>query len=287
MSTNHLQNRHIAFLDILGFSERLRREPLEALHRTYADLIDDARTRALDSRDTSGKPSNNFAWSKFLFDSVVLISNETTGTDGPTNTWKFIGAVVLLHELSFARAMPLRGCVGHGDVLEDADRGILLSPVFPELVKLEKSFQWSGSVLLPAAAECVLRDLHFCAPEDLPPCASNLLIRYLAPSKTPPLKPLWCLNWVHLSSPAALRSGLEFLNDEKRAPTRAYIDFVESLPAQEQVLPEKFGPAVRVRCQVARSGMRLKFCDIAGDGVDPPDGVTLEIVLMSPPPRAG
>jgi hypothetical protein len=77
-----------------------------------------------------------------------------------------------------------------------------------------------------------------------------------------------------------MATGLGFLDSTKGPPTRAFVDFVNALPAQGGPLPPKFRPATHVRFMVARSGLRMKFADEAGNGVDPPDGASIGINLM-------
>jgi hypothetical protein len=280
MNVNVLQNRYIAFLDILGFSERLARAPLAEIHAEYAALIDEAQTKAFDAKDTSGKPDINFAWARFVFDSLIVVSNDIDGPDAARNAFKFIAALVLLAEVSFARRLPLRGAIGRGDVLEDAQRGVILSPLFPQLLQAEKSFEWSGVVVLPAHADGLVSLLHLSSPAALPQMGSNFLIRYPAPVKgeTTPVE-LWCVNWSHLMSDAELANGFAFLNQAKGDPTRAFVNFVGSLPAQGGSLPEKFRPATHLRVMIAVPGLRMKFADDAGNGVDPPEGATISLTF--------
>ena len=82
LATTLFPGRLIAFLDVLGFSQRLANARLEEIHTEYAALIDEARTKVFDSKDTAGKPQNNFAWARFVFDSLIVVSNDVSGADG-------------------------------------------------------------------------------------------------------------------------------------------------------------------------------------------------------------
>lgn len=287
MAHTLLRSRLVAFLDVLGFSHRMESEDLGSLHSEYADLIDAAHSKVFDAKDTSGVPSNNFAWSRFVFDSLIAVSNDLDGEAGPRNAFKFVAALGSLFELCFARRLPLRGCVGYGDVLEDPERSILLCPTFPTMVSLEKDFEWAGAVLLPDAAPVLLGMLHHNSPGRILPCANHFFVPYAPPLKRESATAdWWCLNWVHLASDADLQQGLSYLDERKRPGTAAFIDFVQQLPSQGGPLPEACRPATQLRLQIARSGMRIKFADARGNGVDPPDGLNFKFSIHSVVPSA-
>ena len=286
MSTRILKARHIAFLDLLGFSHRLESTPLENIHLEYAALMDEAQSRVFDSADTSGQPNHNFAFARFLFDSLVVVSNPTEEETGALNTFKFISSVSWLLQIGIERGMPFRGCLSHGDVLDDSARGVILSPAFPELVIAEKDFNWSGAVVLPRAVEPIFAGLHNSKPDELPQNASNFFVRYDAPTKSGNCKSWWCLNWVHLCTATSIRRGVASLNEAKQHPTREFVEFIQALPSQARGLPEQFRPATEVRCQTAKRGFRLLFLDESGAPVDLPDGVPFNFTfVIAAPPR--
>jgi hypothetical protein len=165
-----LSSRLVAFLDILGFSERLTQMSLPDLHREYAELIDYARTSAFGASSTQG---DNFAFAQFVFDSLVLVSHPLSGDDGAKSTFNFVAATVQLLEEAFRRHMPLRGAMGLADFLHDRERAIFLSPVFPSLVVAERSQEWCGVVVLPEAVNAVFDGIHGTTPAAVPPSPAN------------------------------------------------------------------------------------------------------------------
>ena len=136
-----LENRLIAFLDVLGFSARLEREKIESLHQQYSAFIDEAKnaTFFIAQGDNTGR--KNFEFSQFLFDSIVLVS---CPVDDIYNVNNFVSAVSLLLELGFQNKLPLRGAISQGNFLYDQERNIFLSERFPELVKFELKQEWAG-----------------------------------------------------------------------------------------------------------------------------------------------
>lgn len=127
-----LDNRLIAFLDVLGFSARLEKEAIESLHQQYASFIDQAGNATFFSAQGDNTGRKNFDFSQFLFDSIVLVSRPV---DDVFNVNNFLSAVSLLLELVFKNKLPLRGAISQGDFLYDEVRNIFLSSRFPELAK--------------------------------------------------------------------------------------------------------------------------------------------------------
>jgi len=139
VSIQRLDNRLIGFLDILGFSQRLESSTLESIDEIYNGLIEDANSNFFDppTREGSKDPIlKDLSVSRFMFDSVVLVSEDITENRYVNN---FIGGVIHLMESAYVRQLPIRGCVGVGDVLIDDSLDVILSPVFPKLVRLEKT----------------------------------------------------------------------------------------------------------------------------------------------------
>lgn len=277
-----LEGRLVAFLDILGFSNRLTSTPISELHDLYSALIDDVNTTIFGDQtlvDAETK-ATNFDKAQFLFDSVVLVSHPTTGSGSAGRVWNFISGVACLMEKSYARQLPLRGCIGFGDFLDDDERGIFLSACFPEIVRAEKEQEWSGAFLHAAAAPLVLKALCGSEDEARGTDMTQPVVRYAVPLKKQRTAEHWCINWVCMSDAAGLAAGTEFLEGPKGANTTAFVAHVEAGMPSPFALPNGFLPAVHLRVQAVGPGMRLKFTDAQGRAVDPPDGARVNIGLL-------
>ncbi|HUS68838.1 MAG TPA: hypothetical protein VMZ28_30085 [Kofleriaceae bacterium] len=278
--TSLLKQRLIGFFDILGFSNRLATMELDEARNLYARLIDDARLTVFSSTsviDRAAVRRPNFDRAQFLFDSILVVSHPVDGASAGAQTFNFTAALVDLMEKSFALQLPLRGCIGLGDYLEDSERSIFLSRVFPAIVAAEKSQEWSGCFLLADAAPIVVSALHGESTENLPPERERLLLEYPVPIKSGAPEVQWCLNWVHLIADEDRDAGLAFLCDPKRTHTANFVEHVLRLPSDNASLPTGFLPATQLRKQVAQWGFRLKYCDDSGRGVDPPQGAVLQL----------
>ena len=87
----------------------------------------------------------------------------------------------------------------------------------------------------------------------------------------------WCLNWSHFLSPAAIAAGLEYMAGDppKQTNTTQYLTAFAKLSDDTQTLSPEFVPAKRLKFMKARSGLRTKFEDDAGNGVNPGCGYTI------------
>jgi hypothetical protein len=283
-----LSHRLIGFFDILGFSDRLRTMDIAALHKLYARLIDDVANTVFNPQVLGlaiPLRKSNFDRANFLFDSIVLVSRDLTVDLGRPAIHDFLMSCSSLMEKSFVMQLPLRGAIGFGDYLEDNNRNIFLSREFADLVRVEKAQEWSGCIVLPSALKLVLPVLYL-----NPDAESHYQHRaqVLAPYDVPfkgsanqPLQEYWSINWVYFLNQSELEHGLTFLTAPKLDNTTKFVRYIEALPYVDRLLPETFRPAVRVLGQGTLGGVRIKFVDASGNGVDPPNEAMLSIKLVA------
>lgn len=264
-----LENRLIAFLDVLGFSSRLEKEDIRSLHVQYASYIDEAKNATFytDQGDKTGK--KNFEFSQFLFDSIVLVS---CPVDDVYNVNNFVSAVALLLELGFKSNLPLRGAISQGDFLYDQERNIFLSHRFPELAKFELKQEWAGCTILRHAEQTIL-DAAFGVKSlnELPEqqTRNQIVHKYKIPLKKEGFFEGLALNFLFFLSEAEILSGIDYLISEKNERSREYFEFLKSLPIELQKLGSEFHPAAYCTFITTRSGMRAKFIDSEGSRCEP------------------
>jgi hypothetical protein len=228
----YLENRLIAMVDVLGFASRIEtRQGMEITTAKYAELI--ARARA-----------HMFA---------------------PKGT-------ILLMETFFSDKFPLRGSIGIGDFCKDEAAEVFLSNAFKRLRIDEENQQWTGCVLLHEAEEIVVSSLlGSTIPESLPRSSP---LHYLSiPTKQSTAEPQqrWCLNWSHFLASSMIEVGLKQMSGDrdKQRNTREYLQVMSQLTDDTQVLTAEFSPAKRMKVMKARSGLRIKFEEDDGHGVNP------------------
>lgn len=282
-----LSDRLVAFFDILGFSERLRTMDIADLHRLYAELIDDVADTVFNPQILGLQPQrkSNFDRANFLFDSIVLVSRDLTVDFGRPAVHDFLMSCASLMEKSFALQLPLRGAISFGDYLEDPERNMFLCREFADLVREEKAQEWSGCIVLAPALERVLPVLYLDPGGELHyEHRAQVLAQYNAPFKAAEgqrRQRYWCVNWVYFLSQSELGKGLAFLKPPKLNNTTEFVRYIQSLPAEDRPLPEAFRPAVKVLGQGTLGGVRIKFVDAEGNGVDPPTEAKLTIRLVA------
>jgi hypothetical protein len=259
-----LENRLIAFLDVLGFSARLESEDVESLYDQYADFIDQAKNATFYAAQGDNTGRKNFDFSQFLFDSIVLVSCDVEDVYNVNN---FVSAVSLLLELGFKSKLPLRGAISQGDFLYDYDRNIFLSERFPELAKFELKQEWAGCTILAHAEDVVLSAaIGVSNMAGLPEVQmrNQLVHRYNVPLKNGETIRALALNYFFFLSEREIVDGINYLIPGKKEHGAAYFEFLKTLPLQIQELTPDFAPAKFVSFMATRSGMRAKFVDESG-----------------------
>ncbi|AVH34030.1 hypothetical protein AL475_19265 [Vibrio fluvialis] len=260
-----LDNRLIAFLDVLGFSARLERENISHLHEQYSRFIDDAKNATFFAAQGDNSGRKNFGFSQFLFDSIVLVSEPI---DDPFNVNNFVSAVSFLMELGFRNKLPLRGAISQGDFVYDESRNIFLSNRFPELAKFELRQEWAGCSVLPHAEKTVI-EAAWGASEPQAPTRNQLFHRYPVPVKGSERVNLLVLNFLHFMEPYEIQEGLGYLISPKQLHNRAHFMYLESLPEQRQRLEPAMYPALFMSYIPTRTGFRMKFTDCFGEAAEP------------------
>lgn len=268
----YLENRLIAMLDVLGFASRIEtRQALQATTSTYAGLIASARAHMFEPKaipGSPGAPEPNFEFGQFVFDTLVLVSYPVE----IKSAYRFIFATTLLMEKFFERSFPLRGAMGIGDFTSNEESGLFLSNAFKRLKMEEDNQRWSGCTVLPEAEDIVVPFLLGLADPHLQPRSSPL--HYVpVPTKRSVDGPQrrWCLNWSYFLPPSAIEEGLRQMegDDDKQTNTREYLSRLDGLVDDTQRLAPDFMPATIMKVMKARSGMRVKFEDDQGQGVNP------------------
>lgn len=264
-----LENRLIAFLDVLGFSARLESEKTETLHQQYASFIDEARDTTFFAAQGDLTGRKNFDFSQFLFDSIVLVS---CPVDDVYNVNNFVSAVSLLLELGFKNKLPLRGAISQGDFLYDQDRNIFLSSQFPDLAKFELKQEWAGCAVLKRAEKTIansamgISDLSYIAATQT---RNQPFHWYSVPLKNGESFECLVLNYLFFLSEQEIVAGIEYLISGKKENNTSYFEFLKNLPLTFQELPPEFLPAVSFTYITTRSGMRAQFHDAHGKPCTP------------------
>lgn len=258
------ENRLIAYLDVLGFSNLLATENLVDVHAKYSSFIDQAKTMTFYQTVGDNTGRTNFEFAQFWSDSIVVVSNDVTDV---YNVNSFIAAVHFLLEIGFTSNLPLRGAIGQADFLIDEERDIYLSKRLPELVRLEACQEWTGCVILESCEQTILESLFGkCTKEDFSrnQLRNNQIHLYEIPLKSGSRK-MFAINFLFFLSLEQIKKGIDHLIEPKKKNMERYLDFLINIPIEIQRLTEEFLPATEVKIMKTRSGIRATFLDKDGN----------------------
>jgi hypothetical protein len=262
----YLEQRLIAMLDVLGFSNQIDgRERTVDLLDTYTRMIAHARERILVARSSDDINRNLdfhvFASAEFVFDTLVLVSLPLN----PVNVGAFIGATCSLMGYFARNSLPLRGAVGIGDYASD-EKGhgtrIAVSSISKALSSAELRQQWSGCYLLLEHESRIQGHLGESDSLDTP-TQSSALYRYPVPQKDGNQIDACCLNWLAGLSEQDDCEVLRYMagDIDKRANTERFVSFYRRLPRTAYPLPSNFLPAVAATILSCGPGVQLHFWD--------------------------
>lgn len=269
------ENRLIAFLDVLGFSQRLASETPAGVVEMYCGFIDEANKKVFSQKNHFDEvtPLSNFAASKFVFDSIVLVSHPISD---PRNISNFIFATTLLLESGFTAKFPLRGAISIGDYVESVSNGVFVSEEFKNLFSCEQNIDWSGCCVLKKAESIVLAGLYGSVPAPLPEnIRGNMPVIYCEV----PIKDrqriaelndwMWALNWCHMLSDGEIDLGLAHLIPEKRIPTVKFLRRVRSLDGCSRQLVQGHFPPLYIRSMPSTTQCRIRFTNENDEPAEP------------------
>jgi len=246
-----LNNRLIAFLDVLGFSKMLLDNSLDDIYNSYSHFINEAKNKTFFQKPNDQLKRENFYAGKFISDSVLLVSNDTSDIYNVNN---FLMAINHLLSLGFKNKFCLRGAIGFGDIILDDENGVFLSKVIPNLLEEEKCQEWSGCTILKNAEELVLNSVggpNYETQIKNTPTQSDLILFYPVRTKNG-IKDSFVLHFPYDISTNQKEDGLNYLIEPKRQNVKMFFEYLESLPKDSLVQPN-------VKLLKTRSGFCFSF----------------------------
>jgi hypothetical protein len=160
----------VAYLDVLGFSERVRSTPLDQLLRDYERLLSDIGW-STETPVFTISPARVDYWKTravVASDSIMLWSDTTPEASEMllTSTSRVLGRAAEM-------GWPLRGVITAGSCIMNEERGLFIGGALVEAVTLERGQEWVGC----AIAESALADPS-CRNDHSEPCERGLVCRF-------------------------------------------------------------------------------------------------------------
>ncbi len=229
-----LENRLIAFLDVLGFSHLLSVNSLEVLYEKYSCFITKAKNETFFHNENDPMKRTNFEFARFISDSLILISHPTSDIYNVNN---FLMAISRLLSLSFQEKFPLRGAIILGNVILDDENGIVLSKEIPLLLTEEKKQEWVGCTVVENAQNIIFDAVggdHYKDSIIKNPTQSDLIQFYPVPTKLGTINS-FVLNYAYSLSNSQQEKGLSYLKNPKQKNVKNYFDFFKMLPLDQTI----------------------------------------------------
>lgn len=187
----------VAFLDILGFRNRIEREPLQQLAEQYTRAIGTARSLLLKRDVNSMMPSlfpNHPAGQRWcnqatFSDLMILISDG----DDESACLKLLVYAWKLMQVFVSIKMPLRGGIAFGEMHSDEERDIYLGKALTVAYSLESDQDWIGIAIddsVTAAFPSIFLD-----PTSADLTGNVIFMRHQVPLKNNRSRRLNTVNW--------------------------------------------------------------------------------------------
>jgi hypothetical protein len=197
MNVNMVNNRSVAFLDVLGFKKLISSMPLAELVEKYESMVKstEAMNRPFQYNGTilSLFPDhpNNHPWCKrYIFsDSIILIS---LGDDA-VSFLKLIVYARKLFQALLAMRLPARGAIAFGELYENPELNIVLGRALTDAYTLEQKQQWIGVAVDEALEEKYPEIFSLMKPDT--GVLRDVFLKYPVPFKDGATKMMHTLNW--------------------------------------------------------------------------------------------
>jgi hypothetical protein len=188
--------RTVAFLDVLGFKDKVERMSLDELAQKYEDLIcnSDALNRPANFDNTTptlfADHPRDIPWCiRYVFsDSIILIAlNESEAS-----CFKLLVYCWRLTQMCIASGMHVRGAITHGEMYLNPSRGIVLGKALTHAYELEQQQEWIGAAIDASVEDAYpnlfknIREIHI---------LSSPFFRYDVPLKGGKSLNLHTINW--------------------------------------------------------------------------------------------
>ena len=189
--------RTVAFLDILGFKNKIETTPLDKLSGEYEQVIAQARAFLGCSIPQGSHPSlfqsraANVPWcTQYVFsDSIILISKGDT----EANCLELLIYTWRLCQFFLCAGMPLRGGISYHEMYSNPESGLFLGKALTSAYKIEAEQDWIGVSIddtITKRYQALLKRVE----EPTDPL-SLIFKRYPVPMKNRRSREMYTVNW--------------------------------------------------------------------------------------------
>lgn len=239
---NETPNIFVAFLDIMGFKDRVFREEhkdvkkmLESLRPAIEEIEKEAKKRlqgqiTLQEKEKTANTASSFIFPVSFSDSIILFSSDDSSDSGVDI---ILDAAVILSE-AIKNEIPMKGAIAFGEMTVDIDKSLYFGKPLIDAYELQNELQLYG-IVLHHTAEKRFKDLKM---EHI--LGSSLAGNYSVPMKSGKIN-YHFLNWGFMSE-NPMDSVNKMYNSVSGSP-RIYVDntleFVQWVLAKKKAAFEK------------------------------------------------
>lgn len=224
--------RTVAFLDILGFRNKLQNTPLLELVHDYERRILESQFMNQPFHSTSQTPTlfndhpYNFPWcTQYIFsDSIILVSHD----EDIMSCMKLLVYSWRLSQHFIAAGTPLRGGIAFGELYQNPSLNVFVGKALAKAYELEGCQNWIGISLDNSVVER-FPEFFETIGNDKYPILNDLLFEYPVPFKDGESKRLKTINWrwnlvVERGTRSLFSDGGDAKVAEKIANTLKYVE---------------------------------------------------------------
>lgn len=252
-----LNQRLVVFLDILGFSEKLKNQGTEEVLKVMADIITEAKKFKFAGLSGSNQSiSDNFYIGMNAYDSFFLVSHDLENNIASSC---FILACCHLMNVAVCKGYFIRGVIDCADVVFEPSSKLVLCKEQPKLLAIEKKLEWNGVVLTDSAYKVI---------ESSVTDKYSPIIDYQAPLKDETMKFNHALNWVsslNLKHPSR-KKLFDLLITPKKENTVKFVDFVLKSNSPQEIKLKDMSKGF-AHCLKTTTNAMCMICDENGDNV--------------------
>ncbi len=291
------KNRLVCFLDVLGYSQKIKDKSPEEIYNEYSTFIDKAKKNSFYGKTHhQKKDKKTFEEYMIMSDSMLFISSDTQDTFSVNN---FVGAIQYILELGLEHEFTFRGAIGldTDEIIFDSSRNIIISKEFNELTKLETKIEMPTCVIRKNAENLILKSFYGkdILAKDFMIQSNSSLIKYNMPIKKYSLiekdmfkkenykEEMWCLNYTFFSSDDILENIKSYLIDEKKIYFIEYLEYLKTLQCNIQKLPINFFPKYFAKIMISNTGMKVAYLDISMKKTLLIENINYPYTISSPP----
>lgn len=208
--SNISEDKFLAVLDILGFSDLLSFGNLDKIQELYEELIE-GDLASVSGRQFKNDDLNNSGLNFFIIsDSVLIYTNDLTYA----SFQKLVYITRLFFTISFLRGLPLRGTITKGEIRNidscstnrDIKVSVILGKPISNAYNLEKQYEWAGCTIDPVCILC----FPLIANGRSSLRKNNIIVQYAVPKKAGKInvEKDYVINWVNHFKNIDLRTTL-------------------------------------------------------------------------------